>query len=368
MKVFLTGGTGFLGEYLLAELLRRGHRAWALYRKENKKENTLGFLRTIGHNDSEKLRWIKGDICEVSDHWERWCRENPGLEEVDTLLHGAASLRFEPDASGEPFRTNVDGAQALRKLVERKPITTHIISTAFVCGFVEGKIIYEVNHPKGDFVNIYEQSKWEAEQIWVEKATLLRPGIIVGDSLTGRTTSFNGWYAVAKACHLLDQFLTLTPALNRFDLKIDVPADPIAIAPLIPVDYVAKAVIRIIDVPENHNKIFHLTPTNPPTHQWSYDVISRRFRIGGLRFSGKSKSIENRPGFINRLIWNQVRMMLPYFTNNPIFDRRNTDGAIPDLDVPVMNEILINKLLDYAMEVNWGQAARKSMSLDKTSL
>ena len=32
MKVLLTGGTGFLGEYLLAELLDRGHSVWCLYR------------------------------------------------------------------------------------------------------------------------------------------------------------------------------------------------------------------------------------------------------------------------------------------------------------------------------------------------
>jgi len=29
MNVLLTGGTGFLGEYLLVELLDRGHRVWA---------------------------------------------------------------------------------------------------------------------------------------------------------------------------------------------------------------------------------------------------------------------------------------------------------------------------------------------------
>ena len=368
MKVFLTGGTGFLGEYLLAELLKGGHEVWALHRREKKRESALAFLRTIGVNGSERLHWIKGDICEVGDYWESWCRANLGLEEVDTILHGAASLRFERNASGEPFRTNVDGARTLRNLVDRKSVSTHIISTAFVCGFVEGKIVYEVNHPRGNFVNVYEQSKWEAEQIWVEKATVLRPSIIVGDSLTGRTTSFNGWYAVVKACYLLDQFLTLTPAFDRLNLRINVPADPMSIAHLIPVDYVAKAVIRIIEAPENHHRIFHLTPTNPSTYQWSYDVIAQRFRIGRLRFSGRSKGIQDPPPFITRQIWNQIRVMLPYFSNNPIFDRRNTDMVLPDLEVPVISEFLINKLIDYAIEVDWRHPARKSMSLNKSPL
>ena len=36
--------------------------------------------------------------------------------------------------------------------------------------------------------------------------------------------------------------------------------------------------------------------------------------------------------------------------------------ALPDLEVPVISELLINKLIDYAIEVDWGQPTRKSMS------
>ena len=65
----------------------------------------------------------------------------------------------------------------------------------------------EVNHPRGDFVNVYEESKWEAEQLWMGEATILRPSIIVGDSETGRCCSFGGWYILFQAVHLLDRLL-----------------------------------------------------------------------------------------------------------------------------------------------------------------
>jgi thioester reductase-like protein len=37
MNVLLTGATGFLGEYLLAELLKRDHSVWAFYRSDPRK-------------------------------------------------------------------------------------------------------------------------------------------------------------------------------------------------------------------------------------------------------------------------------------------------------------------------------------------
>ncbi len=47
MKVLLTGGTGFLGQYLLAQLLERGHSVWSLYRSESRKLDTIKFLSSL---------------------------------------------------------------------------------------------------------------------------------------------------------------------------------------------------------------------------------------------------------------------------------------------------------------------------------
>ena len=199
MNVFLTGATGFLGEYLLAELLERGHRVWALYRDESKRIKTAQFLSDLGLNPGgPKLQWLKGDVVEVSRHWEQWEEELPSLKEVDHILHSAASLRFRLNSSGEPRRTNIGGAQALWELTRRRPMQVHLISTAYVCGLIPGGLVCEANHPRGNFANAYEESKWEAEQLWAGNATILRPSVIIGDSRTGRCTSFTGWYIIAK--------------------------------------------------------------------------------------------------------------------------------------------------------------------------
>ena len=158
MRVLLTGGTGFLGEFLLADLLERGHSVWALYRSESRKLDTIRFLSSLGlPHSAESLNWFKGEILEADEQWETWIRQYDGLDDVDTLLHSAASTRLHMDERGDPLRTNLGSAKVLRKLVDKKPMKVHFVSTAYVCGFTPGGTVMEVNHPKGDFVNVYEE-------------------------------------------------------------------------------------------------------------------------------------------------------------------------------------------------------------------
>ncbi len=260
------------------------------------------------------------------------------------------------DESGEPLRTNLGSSRVLRKLVERHPMKVHLISTAYVCGLIQGEVMYEVNHPRGDFVNVYEESKWEAEQIWMGNATLLRPSVIVGHSETGRCASFSGWYILFQAVHLLDRLLGDDSGLDRMNLEIAVPADPDGTINMIPVDYVAKAAVRIIENPENHNKIFHLTHPSPPTHQWTLDYVCRRFQLGGLTFGGAAAPFTQPRNRIERMVWRQMQTILLHFSNNPSFDRTHTDRATPDIEVPAISEARVGKLIDYAIEHDWGQS------------
>lgn len=359
MNLFLTGATGFLGEYLLATLLERGHRVWALYRNESKRIRTDQFISGMGlDHDPPSLQWLKGDVVEVNERWSGWEQDIPSLKKVDQLLHSAGSLRFRPNSAGEPRRTNLEGARALWQLTRQRFMQVHLVSTAYVCGLIPGGEVYEVNHPAGNFANAYEESKWEAEQVWADQATIIRPSVIVGDSRTGRCTSFSGWYIIAKGGYLMDQFLNFAPAHNRQDLQIEVPMDPKGTLNLIPVDYVAKATIELIENPANHNQIFHLTHPNPLTHEWSHKIMCRRFNLGGIRFTGIGSSLSESNDPLKQLIWNQTRRMYSYFSNNPTFDRTHTDRALPHLEVPIIDEALVTKLLDYAIAQDWGQSMR----------
>lgn len=353
MNVLLTGATGFLGEYLLAELLAQKCSVWALYRTESRKQNTITFLKSQNPESLESLKWVNGDVLKIADKWESWCRENPGLDEVDSLLHSAASLRFKEDKNGEPIRTNVGSARAIRQLMEEVPIKAHVISTAYVCGFVQDEIVREVNHPEGKFVNVYERSKWEAEQILMNHATILRPGVIVGDYLTGRTITFTGWYMIVKALYMLGQALDGVKEIDRFDLRMNLPTNPNSAINILPVDYAAKAIVAIVRNPDQFGKIFHITHPVPTSHEWSVDVLSKKFRISGIQFRGYSRKVPEPKNDFQRMIWGQVRRMFTYLSSNPIFDRTNTDSAISDLEAPPITESYVNRLVDWAVAKNW---------------
>lgn len=356
MKVLLTGGTGFLGEYLLAELLEKGHTVWALYRSESRRLDTIHFLGSLGLPSSTAiLHWFKGEVLNLDEQWDELCRQNPGLNQVDTLLHNAASTRLHMDRFGEPLRTNLGSAKVLVRLVERVAMQVHIISTAYVCGLVQGTRVAEINHPRGDFVNVYEESKWEAEQLWYGKATLLRPSIIVGHSETARCTSFTGWYILFQAVHLLDRLMRENKLSDRLNLDVHVPADSRATTNIVPVDYVARAAVAIIENSDNHNKVFHLTHPDPPSHQWTGDFIRKRFKLDGIHFSGGGTPIAQPRNPIERMVWSQLKTILSHFSNNPVFDRANTNCAIPRLHVPPITEGRVAKLLDYAIARDWGQ-------------
>jgi len=356
MKVFLTGGTGFLGQYLLAELLGRGHQVFALYRSEAKRRATEEFLAGEGLGGRlGEPRWLKGELLSLPGLWEGWLKEEEGFEEIDSLLHAAANLSFKPDESGEPYRTNVEGAKALGRLNHGRPLKVHLVSTAYVCGLVEGGLVREVLHPRGRFLNSYEESKWEAEQAWTGKATILRPGIITGQSRSGRCTSFTGWYAVIRGVHALSQLLDRVPGGREADLGLMVPADPEARANLIPVDYAAQAAVRVIEDPANHQGIFHLTHPDPPAHQWVHEIVCARFGLGGIRFVGRRAALPKPRNDLQRFIRRQVRLMLPYFRANPSFDRTNLDRALPDLAVPPISREYLERIIDYAVSTDWGR-------------
>ena len=59
--------------------------------------------------------------------------------------------------------------------------------------------------------NVYEKTKLQAELMvraagterWLDRATIYRPSIIVGDSQTGYTTTYHGFYAPLKLAHTM---------------------------------------------------------------------------------------------------------------------------------------------------------------------
>lgn len=50
-----------------------------------------------------------------------------------------------------------------------------------------------------------------------------------------------------------------------------------------------------------------------------------------------------------------VEKYFTYMSSDPCFDGTNTDNAVPNLDVYIITEDLLDRLIDYTVMADWGK-------------
>ncbi len=289
-SVLLTGATGFLGQYLLRDLLVAGRPVAVLVRDtadgtaEKRAADLVGYWSEILGRSLPAPRVLAGELGP----------DGPGLTAADrrwlagacgAVVHAAASLAFRDSADGEPWRTNVGGTEALLALCRDAGVTQwHQVSTAFVCGRRCGPIAEDDALHEGPFHNPYEASKCEAERL-LRRATGLRvsvyrPSLIVGDSRTGHTSNFNGLY------RFLELATRLAAAHGGARLPVRLPMTGAEPWDLVPVDWVSRAIVELMARPRWHGHTFHLTGRSPVTSRVVRDVAAEVLRLEGVEFAG----------------------------------------------------------------------------------
>lgn len=251
--LLITGSTGMIGRELTRQLLRHSDRDLTLLlHRQGRNLPRHRLLRDIfGLTPSpsrvRRLRVIEGDVTKPRmGLTER--RASQLAEEVDGVLHAAASTRFD-----QPLqlarRINVEGVKQVTRFASRCPRLSRLglLSTAFVSGRRQGTILEtERRHDRG-FVNSYEQSKYEAEAL-VETTDLpyaiYRLSTLVGNSETGMTTHFTAPHQSLRIMHL--GLASMVPG------KPDCPVD------LIPTDWAASTVVELFLRRFQPERVHHL--------------------------------------------------------------------------------------------------------------
>ena len=180
MKVFITGGTGFIGAHLINALLAKGDEVHTLARSPEK-------AKAI---EKPGVKIFKGDILNT----ESILKAMEGCQQVYHLA-GNASI-YEKDPS-RYFTINVDGTKnmmdAALKLGVKKMVFT---SSAGVIGPSVGGVVTEEKVREIDFFNEYENSKAEAEVLvrsYVSEknldAVIVLPTRVYGHYLFGEPAS-----------------------------------------------------------------------------------------------------------------------------------------------------------------------------------
>ncbi len=157
---------------------------------------------------------LEGDLSEID-----LGLDNRTLDWIEghctAVFHNAASLVFRgDDPDGEPYLSNVEGTRRILELCRCTGIRQyHHVSTAYVCGLRNGRILESDVNVGQTAGNVYEKTKLQAEMLvrsaasahggWLDPPTIYRPSIIVGDSQTGYTTTYHGFYAPLKLAHTM---------------------------------------------------------------------------------------------------------------------------------------------------------------------
>jgi dihydroflavonol-4-reductase len=188
VKVFITGGTGFIGGEVVRQLRARGDDVVCLARHPEKGREAAELGAEL----------VSGDLSN-----ERAIRD--GMAGCDAVIHAAAVYEVGIPASQRAAmkEANVGGTERVlgAALAEKIPKVVYV-STVGIFGNTHGQIVDEsYEHPAKDFTSCYEQTKWEAHQVAKRligeglPCVIVQPGGVYGP---GDTSSI---------AELLNQFL-----------------------------------------------------------------------------------------------------------------------------------------------------------------
>ena len=321
MDYFVTGGTGFIGRYLIGKLLERDGQVHVLVREGSR--GKLEEMRAGFGDEGEKIVPVIGDLSQpmlgVSE---------PEIEalkgKIGHFFHLAAIYDMEADAE-EMRVANVEGTIHAVDLANRLEVGCfELASSIAVAGLYKGTWREDQFEEAENLdTHAYFRTKHESEKVVREQSKrpwrAYRPGIVVGSSETGQMDKIDGPYYFFKLIKRLRAVLPpWVPTVGVEGKEINV----------VPVVFVAAAMDHIAHIEGLDNQAFHLTDPNPLTAGQLLNLFSRSA-------TAPQMSIRIDPEMLN-IIPPAVRgglMMLP-----PV--KRISDNVLADVGIP--REVLVH--------------------------
>lgn len=358
--LLVTGATGYLGSFMLAELLAEtSATAYCLVRADNQAQGLARIRETLRQNrlwdESLETRIVPviGDLSQPGLGVNKAKLDELGAE-IDAIYHCGAMVNFLLSyADMRP--ANVDSTLDLLRLAtvhHNKPL--HFVSSisAFFAPHYSGKTILETEDPRGEPPAAgYAHTKWASDRIvalargrHIPVATY-RPGFV-------------GWHTRTGVFNDSDFVSRLILACLEMGIAPEL-AMRVSVAP---VDYVSKALVRLSLQTQSIGKSFHLVHPHPPT--WT-EIATHLERLGAARrvpFAKWRHELERRAAASAR---NEFRLLLPFFpedlsftsvlgeNSSVSFDDRNVRAGLAHTNVacPPIDEAHLSKFIERSREL-----------------
>lgn len=208
--ILVTGGTGFLGAYIIRHLIEHGHAVRAVRRHNSR---LPFFIDSIWN----KIEWVNGDILDVNSLED-------AMEGVHAVIHSAAKVSFTSRDKDDMFKINIEGTANVMNMAIEKNIrrVIHISSVAALGRTSDGETVNEEREWQDTKINTnYAISKYKAEmEVWRAIGEGLNAVIINPSTILGYGDWNNSSCAIFKSVH--DHLPYYTNGINGFVYVEDV--------------------------------------------------------------------------------------------------------------------------------------------------
>ncbi len=307
-KILVTGGTGFLGSYIIQQLVEKGYNVRAIYRS---KKDVFWIDKKI----LEKVEWVEGDILDIVSLEE-------AMEGVDAVIHSAAIVSFSKSDRKQMYQINIDGTANVVNMMLEKNINrlVYISSVAALGRTIGGAHVNEETKWQESKINThYAITKHKAEmEVWRGMAEGLNAVVLNPSTILGYGNWNSGSCAIFK--RLYSGFKWFTSGINGF----------------VDVEDVAKAVVLLLQSNISEQRFI------VNGHTWPFrklqDTIAEGF--------GKPKPSKEATPFLLSIAWRLEKVKALFNRQKPFLTKESAKVGVSKTFFE--NEKILKALPDFS--------------------
>ncbi|HLF45508.1 MAG TPA: NAD-dependent epimerase/dehydratase family protein [Chitinophagaceae bacterium] len=287
--ILITGGTGFIGAYIIKELIQKGYSVKAIRRSHK-----LPFF--ISPEILQKVEWVNGDVLDLFSLEE-------AMNGVDTVIHSAAIISFLKNEREKMYQVNVGGTANVVNIAVEQNVKrfVHISSISALGRTANGDHVTEEKKWTESRLNThYGISKRKAEiEVWRGMAEGLNGIILNPSTVLGFGDWHHGSCAIFKSFY--KEFPYYTKGINGF----------------VDVEDVAKITVQLME--SNMNEERFIISAENREFQWLMNTIADGF--------GKKRPTKEATYLLSELAWRLEKIKSVLTGGKPLLTKESAKIA-----------------------------------------